>query len=341
MSDYIAHLPGKTTLSDLDYSAYYPHLYADVPTLRLLTYNTRSYSCKAISGKYRRRRTRLKRNLNDVFRYADVACIQETKTTTPDFYHSFSADMYVFQNPYYVHGDPIIITDTEEDSGSDGADSDSDVYVHGLDGSDSDEEGKIHVSKAGTDIFVRKSFARNFKLVHTVHKVGYIQSVTFVPLSSISTDHPCFKTTFTVVNVYIPNDSVESALGALSCLRDLKFEVDPGYIFAGGDWNIIARPYDTTGKESPGVLVDALNEATAAHNLTEIVSPAKTRISGETPPKLSRLDRWYISHSEAEKTLIEPRIWLPPHTYEPGQGNGAPSDHFPVLLDFAGISSSS
>jgi len=162
-----------------------------------------------------------------------------------------------------------------------------------------------------------------------------------VPLSSISTDHPCFKTTFTVVNVYIPNDSVESALGALSCLRDLKFEVDPGYIFAGGDWNIIARPYDTTGKESPGVLVDALNEATAAHNLTEIVSPAKTRISGETPPKLSRLDRWYISHSEAEKTLIEPRIWLPPHTYEPGQGKGAPSDHFPVLLDFAGISSSS
>ena len=92
---------------------------------------------------------------------------------------------------------------------------------------------------------------------------------------------------------------------------------------------------------SPPHLVKALNDALDKLHLGEVVSASKTRLSGEAIPKMSRLDRWYASFSEAERALVEPEIWLPPHSHEPGLRRGSPSDHFPVLLQFSGCKSSS
>ena len=155
----------------------------------------------------------------------------------------------------------------------------------------------MHAAKAGTDIFVRKSYARNFELSHVVHRVGYLHSVSFTPLSHVSTSYPCSRASFSVVNVYIPNDTVEAASSVLSCLANVDLKTD--HTFAGGDWNIIVRPYDTTGAVSPTRLIEELEEAVSKLKLYEVVSASKTRLSGEAMPTMSRLDRWYTSLSEA------------------------------------------
>ena len=245
------------------------------------------------------------------------------------WYHSFSGEWIVFRNPYYVtDSDPMGEEISDMDSGLLGTQllfDEADVKVVG-------EDGKIYAAKAGTDIYVRKTYAKNFKLTHNVHKVGYIHSVSFTPLSSVYTDYPACLCSFAVVNTYIPNASTESSLGALQVLGNLNLGVT--HTFAGGDWNIVVRPYDTTGNVSAPALVKALDSTMKKLTLTEVVSTAMTRISGECPPKLSRLDRWYTSFSEAERMLTEPDVWLPPHKYEPGLSKVAPSDHFPVLLNF-------
>ena len=97
----------------------------------------------------------------------------------------------------------------------------------------------------------------------------------------------------------------------------------------------MTRAYDTTGDGHHQTYVDALRKALEAKGLTEVVHPSMTRISGSNPPQLARLDRWYVSLSEADQILAGPTVWLPPHSFEPGTGKGAPSDHFPVQLYFS------
>jgi len=319
---------GPTLLNGANFATYYPNLFAYTPTPRLLSYNARSYSCRAVSAELKQRSRRVKANMKSGMRYADVVCMQETKHQTPDFYHSFSAEWIVFRNPYYADSGPIDDERSDVDSGLLGTRlliDEAAVKVVG-------DDGKVYAAKAGTDIFVRKSYARNFVLTHNIHKIGYVHSVSFTPLTRVYTDHPACLCSFAVVNTYIPNTSNEASLEALEVLGSLNLGVT--HIFAGGDWNIVVRPYDTTGNMSAPALVKALDSAMNKLKLKEVVSTAMTRISGECPPKLSRLDRWYTSFSEAERMLTEPDVWLPPHKYEPGLSKVAPSDHFPILLSF-------
>jgi len=100
MSDYYGPLNNRCLpVAQLDFNKTYPHLYKDFPTPRLITYNVRSYSCTATKGKRKRRRARIRRNLQDVMKHADVVLVQETKIQTPDFYYMYAHDWYVFHNP--------------------------------------------------------------------------------------------------------------------------------------------------------------------------------------------------------------------------------------------------
>ena len=330
MSEYVnPNESGSTSLDDSNFSLFYPNLFAYTPTPRLLSYNVRSYSCRAVSTELKQRSRRVKTNLRGCMRYADVVCVQETKHQTPDFYHEFKAEWWVFRNPYYVSASDPIDEDLDDmDSGPVGAQ----VLVDQKAVRVVDAEGKTYTAKAGTDIYVRKSYARNFTLTHNIHKVGYIHSVSFTPLDGVNTDFPASLSSFAVINTYIPNANAALAVRALQLLEKVKLDVS--HTFAGGDWNIVVRPYDTTGNMSSTAQIKALNDAMAKLRMNEVVSTAMTRISGECPPKLSRLDRWYTSFSDAENLLVEPYVWLPPHSYEPGKSDEAPSDHFPVLLDF-------
>ena len=76
----------------------------------------------------------------------------------------------------------------------------------------------------------------------------------------------------------------------------------------------------------------ALGKALEAHGMTEVSHPAMTKISGHNPPQIPKLDRWYIPHDYDQLDLLEPSIWIVPHSHEPGTDTNPPSDHFPVHL---------
>ena len=345
MSGYLPSIEPRnaTEVSDVDLGTAYPHNIMSIPTFRLSTYNLRTYSSFAYASKARRRHRRVKTNLREILRCSDVVVVQETKLQAPDFYHEFQDEWVVFCNPYYKED---FYTDTEEENFI-GTDTESDYcsseeenrWEEAEFSSERNEirflrdDGKIYTAKAGTDIFVRKSLACNFLLSHEIHKVGYVHSVTFKPRQRISTSHPYWSVPFAVMNCYISNQSGSHMLDSLEAVE--KAELNTSCIFAGGDWNLVTRSYDTTGERHHQTYVDALTKALTTKGLTEVVHPSMTRISGSNPPQLARLDRWYTSLSEADRVLAGPSVWLPPHSYEPGTGKGAPSDHFPVQLYFS------
>ena len=347
MSEYYGPIGRRPTPADtICFEAYYPHMFSSLPTPRLSTYNVRSYSALAAGNKLRKKRRHIARNLADVMRYSDVVVVQETRHQAPSFYAKFALEWYVFHNPHSTCAstgfdtpeecglekisDYEIDTSTEEDSESD---SDDDFFDEGVSKSGLGPSMLSQVRpRAGTDIFVRKSFARNFNLSHAVLREGYVHSVTFEPLPHISTEHPYWLEPFTIVNAYISNRSDAETRDCLNCIRSGVFS---GKVFAGGDWNIVTRQYETTGNPSAPGLIKLLDETMSSLSLHEVHHPSMTRLQNGSPPQLSRLDKWFTSLTEAEAKLVSPTIWLPPHRYEPGVRKHSPSDHFPVHLSFS------
>lgn len=330
-------------------------------TRRCLTYNVRSYSSIPIDQDARSRADRTIRNLEAAMCHCDVALIQETKLQNDAYYRRFRREWYVFHNPFTENLDlegGMMITDTESDSEFD-SDSDSSEgdYISEIWGCDCAREGTApdcehcydrpaegkereakldskFKAKAGTDIFVRKSFAHNFEIEHVVDLTGYIHHLVFTPCAMVNPDYPVFTKSFTIFNVYIPTDSNKAKLSAFESLG--KAEVDTDYTLAGGDWNTIPDPsYTVQGGLTTKKVLRTMRSALDALALEEVYDPTMTKISGHSPPQVSRLDRWYISHSQIDRDLYEPQIWLPPHPYEPGSEKTPPSDHFPVLLSFS------
>ena len=300
-------------------SRWYP--YPGVPTPRLLTYNIRSYSSVPTSASARLRGKKLLTNLTTAMAHSDIVLIQETKIQNDAYYWQFRRDWYVFHNPYPAG----LVSDSDMDSDSDSDSDDDDGYWP--------QEKVTGVrAKAGTDIFVRKSFAHNFNITHVIDRAGYIHHLIFEPCTTINPEKPYFSKAFTVFNVYVPTDGAKSKIGAFQDMADAKVSTD--FVFAGGDWNTIPGPaYTAGGKLTSANILIALDKALDKHGLAEVEHPVMTRISGHSPPKVSRLDRWYVSHTGHDLDLAAPVVWLPPHRHEPGGGK-PPSDHFPVHLSF-------
>ena len=186
---------------------------------------------------------------------------------------------------------------------------------------------------AGTAILVRKTFAHNFRVVGHILVPGYIQSVNFEPLDKVNQAFPYFTKAFTTTNVYLHSSCSSTKRRQLRIFE--RSNVPRPCHFAGGDWNIISHPDDAaSGRQSTKKSRKALDRAIQRRGLKEVWHPAKTKLSRHSPPRVSRLDRWFVSLSEGEKAVMEPRVWLPPHPHEPAVGRKSPSDHFPVTLSF-------
>ena len=186
---------------------------------------------------------------------------------------------------------------------------------------------------AGTAILVRRTFAHNFKVVGHILVPGYVQSVNFKPLAQVNQAFPYFTKAFTTTNVYLHSSSSTTKRRQLKIFE--RSSVPHPYHFVGGDWNVVSHPDDaSSGRQSSKKTRKALDRAIRRRGLKEVWHPAKTKLSGHSPPSVSRLDRWFVSLSEGEKAVMVPRIWLPPHPHEPAVGRKSPSDHFPVTLSF-------
>ena len=61
-------------------------------------------------------------------------------------------------------------------------------------------------------MYVRISFAHNFRLKHTIVVQGYAHYVTFEPRKRIFPSRPYFSKTFQILNVYLPVGSAKKAV---------------------------------------------------------------------------------------------------------------------------------
>ena len=298
-----AKKPGPLDADSEGYCSYYK--YPAIPTPRVLTYNVRSYSAVPTSGNAKARRGRMRKNLDVALAKADIVLVQETKLQNATYYERYKRKWHVFHNPCKIN-----VAD----------------------------DGTVSYA-AGTDVFVRRDFAKNFRVEHVVALSSYIQYVTFRPKEESSADFPRFNRSFAVINVYISNETRAEMLHALACLSTVKHGCD--YCIAGGDWNTVPdESYTVWGNTSPSAVLAAQENALAQLGLSEVVSETMTKISEHKQPQISRLDRFYVSHSVTEQKVMRPSVWLPPHPYEPGSVDSegkknSPSDHFPVLLAFA------
>ena len=303
--------PTEVTPRNLPLPTSHHYRYPSIPTARICTYNICGYSART-TGKspttglsYKDRRAKLLANMKAAMKDVDIFLVQETKIQTAEIRAHFKRDWYLFRNPYY---------EWEYDR-------ETDAWTR---------KGR---AVAGQDIYVRITFAHNFALKHSIIEKGYLHYVTFTPRKEILASRPYFTKSFLVLNAYIPTDSDHAKIDALTRLMKQPLVAD--YIFAAGDWNVTTLAGDSTsGNCSPASVVRALDKAVEAHGLTEIYHPSKTKVSKQRTPHASRLDKHFTTHSYAEREIMVPNVWLPPHPHEPGLDYASPSDHFPVAVSF-------
>lgn len=307
MSRYIssvARRPLKVTTESLPPPTSPHYHYHYMPTPRQGTYNICGYSAHTSGGAYTARRKTLLANMKAAMRHVDIFYVQETKLQSPEIRTHFKRDWYLFRNP--------TMTWTLNDA--------------------TNTWSQKQRPAGGCDIYVRISFAHNFRLTHTVVYSGYVHYVTFQPLARIDATHPYFTASFAALNAYIPSDGEKTPV--LARLRD--HHIDSDYTLAAGDWNITTTQADsTTDRCSPQSTINSLADTLEAHGLGEVYHPSKTKISKHTIPHASRLDKHYITHNSAERKIMVPSIRLPPHPSEPGRDPQSPTDHFPVVLSFS------
>ena len=193
-------------------------------------------------------------------------------------------------------------------------------------------------SIAGTDILVRKDFAKSFDIDPIIVVPGRIQLLRFTPKG----DSPLFNQAFSVMNIYLPSGSGNDVNHLRdSCLTTLcKVECDR-LVFAAGDWNMTEHESDSAGgdhKATTPTTRKLFSNFLTTHGLCEVYQPTHTFFRANSS---SRLDRIYVSHSPAEKCLMAPTVSIPTHPHMPGTGKDkGPSDHFPVQLTFYPTASS-
>ena len=207
-------------------------------------------------------------------------------------------------------------------------------------------------SSAGTAIIIRNSFLEDhdFVLTHGTIIPGYIQHITFNPSNANST-YP-----FTVFNIYLTTHSHQQQIQQMQTIIH-HFPHPPRFSIWGGDFNGVESPDDVINPFSSTVITGKrrknFQDLKLHFHLTEAHQPIHTHYRISVYHKRSstaRLDRFYTSYSDTDKSLFQPDSHIPhvPHSFaithltQLYKNNTdsrihtktAPSDHIPIGLRF-------
>ena len=179
---------------------------------------------------------------------------------------------------------------------------------------------------------------------------GRVQVVNFIPKNDSTGASP-----FKVINCYFPTGGKALNSRRIKIFDEIRKLTEEMHTFLMGDLNFIDHDDDTTNpdpKSNFGLSIaakDAWESLLESYDLREVHQPVHTFVrtneDKSKPHHSSRLDRAYISHSEADQTLFTPTTYLPAITHnaisasknsEDGKKNiyAAASDHFPLALRF-------
>ena len=164
----------------------------------------------------------------------------------------------------------------------------------------------FRLRRAGTLILVSKRYAR----LQTISVVslgedakGWLQAIQVAPVEGEAGE------VHIIVNFYGPSgDRMEERLGLLDQLRGLELR---GNLFLVGDFNMIDESRDATSPDASIILAGAHRERW--NNLLSDMALQEVRQDTHTyycindeDPRSSRIDRIYISMSNADRALVTP-----------------------------------
>ena len=202
---------------------------------------------------------------------------------------------------------------------------------------------------AGTLIAVQRAYATHYSITHRIHTKGRAHSVLLEPKTTAPHLLP-----LRIINAYLTTGTNEHFAAKRREIRS-TLALDPHiHTIAAGDWNFTEREEDSTGPSTLDRDTKEVWDQFLQHfKLKEIPQPHHTfyRISAQNHKRTatSRLDRIYVSHSEADTTLFSPTAFIPPiphpvHDYLKRHRHKNPnhisnhyracSDHTPVSLRF-------
>ena len=295
-----------------------------IPHGKVISWNARTLSMHRTDPSGRARRNRALATISRLLTLCDILCLQETRLGAND---KISLKTH-YNDKYIIYYE-------------------NDILGHG-----------------GALTMVSRKFARDYHIEQILlgdAAKGRILPLVFQPKSNLSPTPPLTPLpSLCVVNVYLTS-------GATPAIRHREFEelgkLDPASkIILCGDFNFVEVPSDAPSPTSNIIIkndtYDKWCDLVEKLNLKEVFQPTHTCYSitkSLHKNHTSRLDRFYINHTESELFLLHPTSFIPYMGFCSVDGPGASgateglepserrmhrsirsfiSDHVPVCLDF-------
>ena len=251
-----------------------------IPHGKITSWNARALSMHRTDPSGRARRIKTFNTISRLLARCDILCLQETRLGTNDQ----TSLKTQFNDKYIIYYE-------------------NDILGHG-----------------GTLTLVSRKFARDYN-IEQIHlgdaAKGRILPLMFNPKSNLSPTPPLTPLpSLCVVNVYL-------TAGAGPTTRHREFEelgkLDPtSKIVLCGDFNFVEVPSDAPSSTSDIILTgntyDKWCDLVEKLNLKEVFQPTHTCYSitkSLHTNRTSRIDRFYINHTESELSLLHPTSFIP------------------------------
>ena len=174
--------------------------------------------------------------------------------------------------------------------------------------------GKHDAHRAGTLIAtspkINNNYTFHYDKIHE-HARGHLQSIKLVGKQKPNKPTPL---PLRIVNVYLPTGQDHHTRRAEQ-LEYLLALPNDCHIILAGDFNFVENNDDTTNYSDYHHLTDrartAWDQLLTKHGLWEVQQPTHTQHAlNRDDPRTSRIDRFYINHTEADSTLHTPNTTI-------------------------------
>jgi exonuclease III len=282
-----------------------------IPNPRVTSWNTNSLSVYGTSESSKLRRGNIYDNLRQLKRISDILCLQE---------------------PHLKEGDQLAARSVFGNKCS--------YFYNNANGR---KDTMIIVSSMITDNFI----------IHDVTPedvpLGRLQALHFVPKSNEFALKP-----FLVLNCYLPTGGQALSSRRIALFDNMLRIPTCDHTIMVGDFNFVETKEDTAGPNGSFLSKEAgiaWRRMLDRHRLQEVHQPLMTFFRAfsdlNTATSASRLDRIYVSHSDADQSILTPTAYVPNCKHTPMSYNAwklklgasaakfrASSDHFAVHLRF-------
>ena len=244
-----------------------------IPTIS--TYNVTSLSAYARDRATKIRKGKILTDIKDLSKHSDIIMLQETRLNINGTYHTLHSRFPGWQIHYNNPND----------------------------------------NKGGTLVIISPTYKNRYHITTENLKsdlaIGHAQCLRFDPKPNTTPNLLPFR----LLNIYLPTGEnvTNKRTNHLRYLLNIPNDI---HLITGGDYNFVEYSDDTTGNfdhnyhELHGEAQTLWHKFINKHQLWEVAQDTHTQYAinktNPTKSRTSRIDRFYISHNEADNTLYTP-----------------------------------